>query len=112
MFSSALLVACLAIAAYGKPVARSLQVHETRAQVPPAFALKGPAAPDTMLDLRVALVQNDMAGLEKALMDVSTPGSPLFGQHLTKEQVRCCSPLVLAKPEILINIRIHRWRAS
>ncbi|TFK89462.1 family S53 protease-like protein [Polyporus arcularius HHB13444] len=87
MFSSALLVACLAIAAYGKPVARSLQVHETRAQVPPAFALKGPAAPDTMLDLRVALVQNDIAGLEKALMDVSTPGSPLFGQHLTKEQV-------------------------
>ncbi|RPD63795.1 family S53 protease [Lentinus tigrinus ALCF2SS1-6] len=64
-----------------------MQVHETRAQVPNAFALKGPASPDTMLDLRVALVNSDIAGLEKALMDVSTPGNALYGQHLTKEEV-------------------------
>ncbi|OSD03903.1 family S53 protease [Trametes coccinea BRFM310] len=87
MFSSAFLVACLAAVAYGTPMARNMQVHETRQSIPSAFKLVGPAAPDTMLDLRIALVQGDMAGLEKALMDVSDPASPLKGQFLSKEQV-------------------------
>ena len=112
MFSSAFLVACFAIVAYGKPVARSLQVHETRVEVPSAFALKGPAAPDSMLDLRVALVNSDIAGLEKALMDVSTPGNALYGQHLTKEEVRCYHPASSRNSEPLTNTCIHRWRAS
>lgn len=87
MRSSVFFVACLAAVAYGKPVARSMQVHETRAKVPEVFTTKGPASPETMLDLRIAMVSSDMAGLEKALMDVSTPGSPLRGQFLTKEEV-------------------------
>ncbi|EJF57638.1 family S53 protease-like protein [Dichomitus squalens LYAD-421 SS1] len=87
MFSKALVVICFAAVALGKPVARSLQVHETREQVPAAFSLAGPASPDTMLNLRIALVSSDMAGLEKALYDVSTPGSALYGQHLSKEEV-------------------------
>ena len=87
MFSSAFLVACLAAVAYGKPMARSMLVHETRESVPAAFERVGPASADTMLDLRIALVQGDMAGLEKALMDVSDPASPLKGQFLSKEEV-------------------------
>ena len=87
MRSSVFFVACLAALAYGKPVARSMQVHETRVRVPEAFSLKGPASPETMLNLRIALVQSDPAGLEKALMDVSTPGNALYGQHLSKEEV-------------------------
>ncbi|KAI0329229.1 family S53 protease [Cubamyces sp. BRFM 1775] len=96
MFSSAFLVACLAAVAYGKPMARSMLVHETRESVPAAFERVGPASADTMLDLRIALVQGDMAGLEKALMDVSDPASPLKGQFLTKEEVEA---FVAPKPE-------------
>ncbi len=88
MFSSTLLVVCLAAIAYGKPMARSMQVHETRESVPSAFQRVGAAPSDATLNLRVALVQSDMAGLEKALMDVSDPASPLKGQFLTKEEVR------------------------
>ncbi|KAI0356281.1 family S53 protease [Trametes cingulata] len=101
MFSSAFLVACLAAVAYGKPMARSMQVHETRESVPAAFQLVGPAPQDTMLDLRVALVQGDMAGLEKALMDVSDPASPLRGQFLTKEEVEA---FVAPKPETVAAV--------
>lgn len=88
MFSSTLLVVCLAAVAYGKPMARSMQVHETRESVPSAFERVSAAPSDATLNLRIALVQNDMAGLEKALMDVSDPASPLKGQFLTKEEVR------------------------
>ena len=87
MFSKAFLAICFAAVALGKPVARNLQVHELRTQVPPAFSLVGAASPDTVLNLRIALVSSDMAGLEKALMDVSTPSSELYGQHLSKEEV-------------------------
>ncbi|KAI0745384.1 family S53 protease [Earliella scabrosa] len=73
-----------------------MQVHETRVRVPEAFSLKGPASPETMLNLRIALVQSDPAGLEKALMDVSTPGNALYGQHLSKEEVEA---FVAPKPE-------------
>ncbi|KAI0769616.1 family S53 protease [Trametes elegans] len=95
--STALLVACLAAAAaHAKPTARSMQVHESRESVPAAFARVGPAPQDTMLNLRISLVQGDLAGLEKALMDVSDPASPLKGQFLSKEQVEA---FVAPKPE-------------
>ena len=87
MFSKALLALYFAAVALGTPVARNLQVHEARTQVPSAFSLAGPASPNTVLNLRIALVSSDMAGLEKALYDVSTPGNALYGQHLSKEEV-------------------------
>lgn len=88
MLSSALLVTCLAVFTYGKFAARSTVVHETREHAPEAFRQKGSAPPDTVLNLRNALVQNDIQGLQKALLDVSTPGNALYGQHLSKEEVQ------------------------
>ncbi|KAI0367268.1 family S53 protease [Pilatotrama ljubarskyi] len=96
MFSVALLVSYFAVVASGKPLARRMQVHETRSHIPPAFQEVGPAPPDAVLNLRVALVQGNFAGLEKALMDVSTPGSPSYGQHLSKAEVEA---FVAPKPE-------------
>ena len=64
-------------------------VHESRETVPSGFTLQGPAALDSMLDLRVALVGSNSSGLEAALYDVSTPGSANYGKYLTKEQVQC-----------------------
>lgn len=64
-----------------------MRVHESRSSVPQGFVNQGPAAPDTVLHMRIALTQSDSAGLEDALMAVSTPGSASFGQHLSKEEV-------------------------
>ncbi|KAI0812367.1 family S53 protease [Irpex lacteus] len=64
-----------------------MHVHDSRPSAPPSFTKVGAASPDAVLNMRIALTQNNPAGLEKALMDVSTPGNALYGQHLTKEQV-------------------------
>ena len=87
MRSSVFFVALLAVVVYGKPVARSMKVHETRGKVPAAFTLKGAAPPEDVLELRLNLVSSDIPGLEKATLDVSTPGNALYGQHLSKEEV-------------------------
>lgn len=75
-------------AATANPITKNLVVHEQRNGVPEGFVSKGSASTDEVLNLRIALVQGDMAGLENALYDVSTPGSALYGQHLTKEEVK------------------------
>ncbi|KZT71838.1 subtilisin-like protein [Daedalea quercina L-15889] len=67
-------------------VSRLFAVHESRPNVPKGFSLTGPAAPDTTLNLRLALVRGNTVGLIDALYDVSTPSSAHYGQHLTKEE--------------------------
>ncbi|KAF9480338.1 family S53 protease-like protein [Pholiota conissans] len=81
-----LLAAFVAVVS-GSPAFRNLLVHEQRRDIPDGFVKSTPAPATKMLNLRIALTQGDMAGLEKALFDVSTPGSALYGQHLTKEEV-------------------------
>ena len=70
-----------------KPAPRDLVVLDHLQSVPQGFVKNGAAPPTTNLNLRIALVSNNMAGLEKALFDVSTPSSSLYGQHLTKAEV-------------------------
>ena len=74
--------------ALSQPARRDLQVHESRPSAPPGFVLSGAAPSDTVLNLRLALVRNDEEGLIQSLYDVSTPSSPSYGQHLSKEEVR------------------------
>ena len=66
---------------------RAMKVHETRDEIPEGFVQQGPASPDTVLNFRIGLKQSDPSGLEAKLMEVSTPGNKLYGQHLTKEEV-------------------------
>ena len=87
MFPHTFVGACLLAVAQANPIARSMRVHDKRTEAPSAFAAKGAASPDTMLNLRIQLAQTDITGLEDALMAVSTPGNALYGQHLTKEEV-------------------------
>ncbi|KAF8952094.1 family S53 protease-like protein [Flammula alnicola] len=82
-----LLLAELVTAVAGSPAFRDLLVHEQRDSIPIGFVKTAAAPADKVLNLRIALTQNDMVGLEKALYAVSTPGSALYGQHLTKEEV-------------------------
>ncbi|THU80130.1 family S53 protease [Dendrothele bispora CBS 962.96] len=56
--------------------------------LPITFASAGKPDANTNLNLRIALTQQDMTGLEKALFDVSTPSSALYGQHLSLDQVK------------------------
>ncbi|KAF8522030.1 hypothetical protein JB92DRAFT_2889042 [Gautieria morchelliformis] len=65
----------------------NLVVHEQIDSAPNGFLHTGPASDSTALNLRIALVYNGMAGLEKALYDVSTPSSSLYGQHWSKAEV-------------------------
>ena len=87
MVAKSLLFAALFAVALGNPVRRAMRVHETM-ELPEGFSHLRAAAPDTMIDMRIALTQSDRDGLIKALMDVSEPTSALYGQHLTREEVR------------------------
>ncbi len=66
---------------------RDLLVHETRDVLPLGFALAGPAAPHTTLNLRVALTQSNPDAIVDALYQVSDPSSDKYGQHLSKSEV-------------------------
>lgn len=84
---SSFVVASVITASYASPLTRNLVVRDERTTVPSGFALNAAAPTDQMLNLRVALVNSDIAGLESELYAVSTPSSARYGQHLTKEQV-------------------------
>lgn len=81
-------IAAIVTAVAGSPTFHNMLVLEQRSDVPVGFVKGSAALPSTMLNLRLALKQNNMAGLEEALYNVSTPGSALYGQHLTKDEVR------------------------
>ncbi|KAI0055947.1 family S53 protease [Artomyces pyxidatus] len=66
---------------------RSMVVHERLEAIPTGFVAHGSAPGHQSLSLRLALVSNNLVGLEDALMAVSTPGSARYGQFLTKEEV-------------------------
>ena len=67
---------------------RDMHLHEPRDGVPEGSTSMGPAPENVVLRLRIALVQNDIEGLQTKLMDVSTPNNLQYGQWLSKEEVR------------------------
>ncbi|KAI0261739.1 subtilisin-like protein [Gloeopeniophorella convolvens] len=87
--------------------AHDARMHERRASVPNGFTLNGPAPGNTPLELRIALTQNDVSGLEDALMAVSTPGNERYGKHLSKEEV---GMFITPKPETMAAV--NHWLAS
>ncbi|KAF8531378.1 subtilisin-like protein [Gautieria morchelliformis] len=100
------LVSVLALAC-AKPTPHNLVVHERREAVPEGFVSNGAAPPTTNLDLRIALVSNNLAGLEAALYDVSTPSSSLYGQHLSKEEVEA-----FVAPSSATATAVNEWLSS
>ncbi|KAH9926610.1 family S53 protease-like protein [Epithele typhae] len=87
MFSRAFVSITTLAIAYAKATTRTMQVHDVRSTAPTTFTSLGAAPADMVLTVKVQVAQNDIAGLEKALMDVSTPGNALYGQHLSKEEL-------------------------
>jgi tripeptidyl-peptidase-1 len=62
-------------------------VHSSRSDTPQGFASLGAAPANKSIKLRFAIASKDAPGLEKALLDVSTPSSSNYGNHLTKDEV-------------------------
>ncbi|KAJ7682849.1 family S53 protease [Mycena rosella] len=84
--TSLFLASIFAVAAAG-PAFQTFVVQESLSGAPAGFAKVAPAAASSSLNLRIALPSNDVAGLEKALLDVSTPSSSNYGNHLSKAEV-------------------------
>ncbi|KAL6306871.1 family S53 protease [Sparassis latifolia] len=85
MISAILRVVSLFTLTLGKHVSR-MHLREKRESIPTGFTFTGSPSSDTLLDLRIALVQSNPAGLVDALYDVSTPSSQNYGKYLTKEE--------------------------
>jgi hypothetical protein len=68
------------------PLANML-LHESRTVLPRGFVMQTAAPPDMKLDLRIALRQRDVDGLERRLYEVSTPGKETYGKYLSKAEV-------------------------
>jgi tripeptidyl-peptidase I len=71
-------------------------VHECRDIIPQGYAYNGAVPQDELLSLCIALVSNNIMGLEKALFDGSTPSSPMYGKHLSKKEVCQSNVLICA----------------
>ncbi|KAJ7461623.1 family S53 protease [Mycena latifolia] len=62
-------------------------VVENRDDPPPGFSRVGSAPVDQILNLRLALTQRDIAGLQDTVYEISTPGNARYGQYLTQDEV-------------------------
>ncbi|KAF7319289.1 ATP-binding cassette transporter [Mycena chlorophos] len=88
LLSASFVFAALVELAATTPTGReSMVIHERRAEPAKGFVNAGPADSSTQLQFRVALVPNNIAGLESELYAVSDPSSSRYGQHLTADQV-------------------------
>jgi tripeptidyl-peptidase-1 len=85
--SVAFVLASLVAFAAAKPTRSSLVVHESRPDVPEGYVNTGPAPASATINMRVGLASKDFSSLEKILLDVSTPSSSKYGQHLSQAQV-------------------------
>ena len=108
MFPSHLLTFVLLGVVYATP-SPSFRMHERRAVAPHGFTAVGPASPDNMLTLRLALTQSDTRGVVDALYRVSDPASAEYGEHLTKAEVSC---VIVSDVRSNSTIRWSRWKIS
>ncbi|KAK7024068.1 subtilisin-like protein [Favolaschia claudopus] len=107
MLVSTLVTTLLLTAVTGKPTTSRLVVHDRRAAPPVGFVHSGAAPANKALKLRVNLVQNDIAGLERALNAASFPESPSYGQWLSKEDVEA-----FARPSEETTAAVTQWLSS
>ncbi|KAF7352412.1 Tripeptidyl-peptidase sed3 [Mycena venus] len=64
----------------------TLQVKES-VTTPHGWTRLGRASSDSKIRLRIAIFQQDFAGLEKSLYDISDPDHHRYGAHFSKEEV-------------------------
>ncbi|KAJ7491014.1 subtilisin-like protein [Mycena latifolia] len=104
MLAVAYLVSVALTLVSANPLADSLVVHERRDAAPSGFVHSGAAPAAETLNLRINLVQNDLAGLESALNAAAVPTSPSYGQWLSKEAVEA-----FARPSDETTAAVTQW---
>ncbi|KAJ7696989.1 subtilisin-like protein [Mycena rosella] len=62
-------------------------ILEKRGDPPAGFSRIGPTPVDQVLNLRLALTQGNITGLQDTIYEISTPGNPRYGQYLTQDEV-------------------------
>ncbi|KAJ7696955.1 peptidase S8/S53 domain-containing protein [Mycena rosella] len=62
-------------------------VLEKRDAPPAGFLRVGPTPADQILNLRLALTQGNIAGLQDTVYEINTPGNTRYGQYLTLHEV-------------------------
>ncbi|KAF7370370.1 Family S53 protease [Mycena sanguinolenta] len=82
-------------------------LHASRSSAPHGFTSLGAAPANQSIKLRFALASNNVTGLEKALLDVSTPSSANYGNHLTKDEVNA-----FLAPSDEALIAVQNWLSS
>ncbi|KAJ7700742.1 subtilisin-like protein [Mycena rosella] len=102
----AFFVTSLLALAYAKPTG-NLVLHDRRTAAPAGFVRSGAAPAAKTLNLRINLVQNNLAGLESALNAASFPDSPLYGQWLSKEEVEA-----FARPTAETTAAVTQWLSA
>ncbi|KAJ6500787.1 subtilisin-like protein [Mycena sanguinolenta] len=90
-----------------KPLSDSLVVLERRDTLPEGFVQNGAAPASQVLNLKINLVQNNLAGLESALYDAATPGSAKYGQWLSSDEVAS-----FARPTDETTSAVTEWLTS
>ncbi|OTA62096.1 tripeptidyl-peptidase [Hypoxylon sp. EC38] len=68
--------------------AATAKVMDSLPSVPKGWTEVRQASPDDSVTLRVALPQQHAAALEQAVLEISTPGHPNYGLHMSRDQVR------------------------
>ncbi|KAJ7184560.1 subtilisin-like protein [Mycena filopes] len=101
---AAYLVALALTVVSATPLNDNFVVHERRDAVPQGFAAAGAAPAAKTLNLRVNLVQSDLAGLEAALNAAADPASATYGQWLSKEAVEA-----FARPSDETTAAVTQW---
>lgn len=66
----------------------SAKVFYSLPNVPQGWSLVRNASPSDAISLKIALHQRNAADLERVVLEVSTPGHPNYGMHLTRDEVR------------------------
>ncbi|KAA1473458.1 family S53 protease [Dentipellis sp. KUC8613] len=88
MLVSSFALAYLSSVVFATPViSGALHVHERRDAPPVGYTMMGRPSDDHVLTLGMALIENNRDGLVERLYAVSTPDSPDYGNHLSKEDV-------------------------
>ena len=78
------LLACLASA---NPVSPVHVVHEKRDSHPARWEKRHRVMSDSILPVRVGMVQSNLDNAHDFLMDVADPASPNYGKHWTAQRV-------------------------
>ena len=80
----------------------SAVVHEELAAVPTGWTQVGTPSENGLIVLQIALVQQNLEQLDTKLQAISTPGDPLYGQHMDRDDVYALlAPSSDASPAVL-----------